>query len=71
MRYCLFMFLFFFSNNILSQKIDYSINLLENRNDIEIKYGKKSDGYYLLIKDYEFRIYKKKLSYHNFYFTLF
>ena len=30
MRYCLFIFLFFFSNNILSQKIDYKINLLED-----------------------------------------
>ena len=30
MRYCLFILLFFFSNNILSQKIDYKINLLED-----------------------------------------
>ncbi|MEC7851149.1 MAG: hypothetical protein VX968_03030, partial [Bacteroidota bacterium] len=30
MRYCLFIFLFLFSNNILSQKIDYNINLLED-----------------------------------------
>ena len=30
MRYCSFIFLFFFSNNILAQKIDYHINILED-----------------------------------------
>ena len=30
MKYYFFILLFFFSNNILSQKIDYNINLLED-----------------------------------------
>ena len=30
MRSCLFIFLFFFSNNILSQKIDYKISFVED-----------------------------------------
>lgn len=47
-----------------------SIHLLENRNDIEMKYGKKSDGYYLLIKDYKYHHrYFLKIN-NNYYYIL-
>ena len=56
-------------NKIIKDYIQ-SIHLLENRNDIEMKYGKKSDGYYLLIKDdkYHHRYFLKQNN--NNYFIL-
>jgi len=56
-------------NKIMKDYI-HSIHLLENRNDIEMKYGKKSDGYYLLIKDdkYHHRYFLKQNN--NNYFIL-